>query len=65
MTYIIFLIDAAKLSSMKESQMEDSIRKWVKCACYPDGGAKGGQISKNVICLMILLAFLSFAKRKG
>ena len=32
MTYIIFVIDAAKLSSIKESQTEDAIRKWLKYA---------------------------------
>ena len=40
MTYIIFVIDAAKLSSIKESQTEDAIRKWLKYACDRDGGRK-------------------------
>ena len=41
MTYIIFVIDAAKLSSInKESQTEDAIRKWLKYACDRDGGLK-------------------------
>ena len=40
MTYIIFVIDAAKLSSIKETQTEDAIRKWVKYACDREGGRK-------------------------
>ena len=70
MTYIIFVIDAAKLSSIKESQMEDAIRKWVKYACDRDGGRKR-RAEKQKCKLLddiapgILLAFLSFANRKG
>ena len=40
MTYIIFVIDVAKLSSIKESQTEDAIRKWLKYACDRDRGRK-------------------------
>ena len=63
-TYIIFVIDAAKLSSIKESQTEDTIRKWVKYACDRDGGRKRRAEKQRCKLLDDIACFSVICKQK-
>ena len=62
--YIIFVIDAAKLSSIKESQTEDAIRKWLKYACDRDGGRKRRREKQECKLLDDIACFSVICKQK-
>ena len=64
MTYIIFVIDAAKLSSIKEWQTEDAIRKWLKYACDQDGGRKRRAEKQKCKLLDDIACFSVICKQK-